>query len=89
MGSNLGMALHQGVPLDWATGYCNKEFFKEASTNTLWMLNFMNVWMKKKLKKSHQNLTHVGVEPTTLYFKVHCSTTFTITFCYTQYIFLC
>jgi hypothetical protein len=28
LGSNPGMALHHGVPLDWSTVYCNKEFFK-------------------------------------------------------------
>ncbi len=43
----------------------------------------MNVWMKKNLKKSHQKLTHVQVDPTTLYFQVHCSTIFTITLWWT------
>ncbi len=35
----------------WTDLYCNKEFFRQASTTAgdiLWMLNFMNVWMKEK-----------------------------------------
>jgi hypothetical protein len=45
-------------------------------------------WKKKKFKKSHQKLTYVGVEPTTLCFIDHHSTILTTTFPYTLFIFL-
>ncbi len=53
----------------WTELYCNKEFFKQASTtvgNTLWMLYIMNVWMKEKnFKKSGGGRTynHVFTSP--------------------------